>query len=75
MQFEALKKVCLFPLRTGSFEIVLLQGHAVYCIGVSMYGCVLWDFLYWDFNRVLRLNRLSFAVIKITGRKDTDAQL
>lgn len=41
MSFKTLKKVCLFPLCPEPFEIVLLQGHAVYCIGVSLYLCVL----------------------------------
>lgn len=41
MQFEALRKVCLFPLHPGPFEMLLLQGHAVYCIGVSVYVCVM----------------------------------
>lgn len=76
MQFKSLKKVYLFPLRPGPFEMLLLQGHAVYRIGVSLYVCVCYEiFCIGIFKHVLRLNRLSFAVIKITGRTDTDAQL
>lgn len=50
MQFKTLKKACLFPLCSEPFEMLLLEGHAVYCFGVSLYLCVLWDFVFWDFN-------------------------